>query len=138
VIGAGCLKKLLDVVGGLPHLTLEITLNSGDEPLVGVANILVVVTLITTGGDRDSLGPPLQPPFVTFGTPLHALVSCLGWRSLTATGGRFPAALNKNGSDRLLARGVPGGDVEELLCGLWLVTAELMHDGSTVRAGQES
>jgi hypothetical protein len=33
---------------------------------------------------------------------------------------------------------MPGGDVEELLRGLWLVTAELMHDGSTVHAGQES
>jgi hypothetical protein len=30
---------------------------------------------------------------------------------------------------------VPGGDVKQLLCGLWLIAAELMHEGPTVHAG---
>jgi hypothetical protein len=47
------------------------------------------------------------------------------------------AAQNENGPDHLLARGKPGGDVEELLHGLWLITANLMHQGSAVRAGPE-
>jgi hypothetical protein len=127
VIGTGCLEKLLEVVCGLQRLAHEIALSSGAKLLVRVTNILVVVALIRASGHCDSLGPPLQPPFVTFGAPLHALVSCLGWRSLTATGGSFPTTLNKNGPDRLLARGMPGGDVEELLLGLWLVMANLMH-----------
>jgi hypothetical protein len=37
----------------------------------------------------------------------------------------------------LLARGVPSGNVEQLLRGLWLITAELMHQGSVVCAGPE-
>jgi hypothetical protein len=32
---------------------------------------------------------------------------------------------------------VPGGNVEELLHSLWLVTAKLMHQGSVVHAGPE-
>jgi hypothetical protein len=35
------------------------------------------------------------------------------------------------------ARGMPGGDVEELLRGLWLVTAELMHQDSVVHVRPE-
>jgi hypothetical protein len=127
VIGIGCLEKLPEVVSGLSRLVLKITLSSGDELLVRVTNILVIDTHITVGGDCDSLGPPLRPPFVTFCTPLHTLVGCLGWRSLTAPGGHFPTALNENSPDRLLAKGVPSGNVEELLHGLWLVTVELMH-----------
>jgi hypothetical protein len=57
VIGTGCLEKLLKVVSGLLRLALEIMLSSSDELLIRVANILVVVTLIVAGGDRDSLGP---------------------------------------------------------------------------------
>jgi hypothetical protein len=122
---------------GLSCLALEITLSSGEELLIRVTNILVIVTLVTASSDRDSLGPPLWPPLVAFGTPLHTLVSCLGSHCSTATGGCFPVVLNKNGPDCLLARGMPGGNVEELLCGLWLVTAELMHQGSVVCAGLE-
>jgi hypothetical protein len=32
---------------------------------------------------------------------------------------------------------MPRGNVEELLCGIWLVMAELMHQGSTVHVGPE-
>jgi hypothetical protein len=32
---------------------------------------------------------------------------------------------------------MPSADVEELLCGLWLGTTELMHHGSTVRVRPE-
>jgi hypothetical protein len=45
----------------------------------------------------------------------------------TAAGGHFLTVLYKNGHDRLLTRGIPSGNVEELLHGLWLVMAELMH-----------
>jgi hypothetical protein len=42
--------------------------------------------------------------------------------------------LHENSSGRFLAR----GDVEEFLCGLWLVTAKLVHQGSAVQAGPDS
>jgi hypothetical protein len=102
VIGTGCLKKLVEVVSRLPCPALEIALSSGDELLIGVTNILIIVTLVTDGSVRDSLGPPLQPPFVACGTPLHTLVSCLGWYSSTIAEGYFPAAPNENGTDHLL------------------------------------
>jgi hypothetical protein len=112
-------------------------LSSDDELLIGVTNILVILTLDAAGSDCDLLGPLLWHPFIAFGAPLRTLVSCLGWCSSTATGGCFPAALNENSPDHLLTRGMPGGDVEELLCVFWLVMAELMHQGSAVCAGPE-
>jgi hypothetical protein len=56
---------------------------------------------------------------------------------LTAAGGRLLTAMDENGPDHLLARGMPCGDVENLLRGLWLVMVELMHQGSAVCAGLE-
>jgi hypothetical protein len=59
VIGTSCLEKLLEVISRMLRLALQITLSSDDELLIGVANILVVITLVTAGSDRDSLGPLL-------------------------------------------------------------------------------
>jgi hypothetical protein len=69
VIGTGRLEKLLEVVSGLLRLALEITLNSDDELLLGVTNILVVVTLVTAGSGRGHLGRHFGPPLVAFGAP---------------------------------------------------------------------
>jgi hypothetical protein len=68
-------------------------------------------------------------PLVTLGAPLCALIGCLRGRPSTTARGFFPTALYENGPNRLLTRGLPGGEVEELLHGLWLITAELMHQG---------
>jgi hypothetical protein len=70
-------------------------------------------------------------------TPPSTLVGYLGWHPSTAAGGRLGAALHKNSPDHFLARGMPGGDVEEFFCGLWLVKAELVYKGSIVCAGLE-
>jgi hypothetical protein len=70
MIEAGGLKKLLEVISGLPHLALEVTLSSGDELLVGVTDLLVIVTLIAVGSDHDLLG-------LLFRAPLYILASCL-------------------------------------------------------------
>ena len=37
----------------------------------------------------------------------------------------------KNCSDRLLARGMAGGDVEELIGGLWALVSQLVNQGLT-------
>jgi hypothetical protein len=42
MIGAGCFKKLLEVVDGMPCMALKITLGSIDELLVGVASTLLL------------------------------------------------------------------------------------------------
>jgi hypothetical protein len=131
MIGVGCFEKLLQVIGGLLCLALKIRLGS-DELLIGVTSVLVVITFIADGGNHDPLGPPLWPPLVASGVPLCTLVCCLGLRPPTAARGCLLADLHENSPDCFLARGVPSGDVEELLHGLWLVTTELVHQGSTV------
>jgi hypothetical protein len=101
------------------RLALEVTLSSGNELLIGIISLLVVLTLVAAGSDHDLLGLPLWPPVAAFGTPLCTLADCLE--------GRLPVALDKNSPDRLLARGMPSGDI----------AAELMHQGSAVRVRPE-
>jgi hypothetical protein len=55
MVGAGCLEKLLEVIGRLPHQALEVVLNNGDVFLIRVAGHLVVVALIAAGSDHNSL-----------------------------------------------------------------------------------
>jgi hypothetical protein len=79
MIWAGCVEKLFEVIGGLSHLPLRIALSGGDKLLVGVASILVIITLIVAGGDRNSLWLPFWPSLVASSTPPCTLVDCLGW-----------------------------------------------------------
>jgi hypothetical protein len=137
MIGTSCLKKVPAMVGWLPHLAFEIVLSSGGEVLIRVDNVLVIVTLVLVGSHHDLLGLSLQPPHDAFGAPLCALAGCLGWHLSTTAKGRFLVILNENGPDHLLTRGMPGGNVEKLIHGLWLVMAELMHQGSIVHARLE-
>jgi hypothetical protein len=81
MIWLGCFEKLLDVIRWLSRLVFKIMLGNGNELLVGVVNVLIIITFVTTGGDCDSLGPALRPPLVTSGAPLCTLVSCFGCRS---------------------------------------------------------
>jgi hypothetical protein len=70
--------------------------------------------------------------------PLFAPLSVIfGGAPRPLPGAAFPIALNEKGHNRLLTEGMPSGDVEKLLRGLRLVTAKLMHQGSTVRVGLE-
>jgi hypothetical protein len=80
MIWARCFEKLFDVIGKLLRLVLRITLGDDDELLVGVASVLVIIALITSGGDRDSLWSSLRPPLIASSTPPCTLVGCLGWR----------------------------------------------------------
>jgi hypothetical protein len=111
VVGAGHFEKLLKVIGRLSHLVHEVTLGGSNVLLIGIISRLVVVTLIAAGSDCNSLGSPLWPPLVAFGTPLCALVSRLEWCPSTVARSRLLVALDKNGPYRLLTKGVPGGDV---------------------------
>jgi hypothetical protein len=106
------------VIGGLLGLVLEVMLSGGNELLVGVIGLLVVAALIIASSDRDLLGSPLWTPPVTFSVCLCTPAGCLDVRPLIAIGVCLLVALDKNGSDRLLSRGVPRGDVQQLLHGL--------------------
>jgi hypothetical protein len=137
MIGIGCLKKLLEVISGLPRLAFEVVLHGGDELLVGVTDFLVVIPLIIAGSDCDSLGPPLLLPLVAFGAPLCALAGCVRLCPSITIESHLLTVLEEDGPDRLPTRGMPGGDVEELLHDLWLVMTKLMHQGLAVHAGLE-
>jgi hypothetical protein len=54
---------------------------------------------------------------------------------LTTTEDRPPISLKLNGPDYLLSRGVPTDDVEQLLCGFWLIMTGLMDQVPIARAG---
>jgi hypothetical protein len=137
MVGTGRFVKLLKVIIGRTRLVLEVALSSGNKLLIRVIGLLVIAARIAAGSDCNLLGSSLWPPLVAFGAPLHALADCLKGHPSTAVGGRIPVALDKNGSDCLLAKGVPSIDVEYLLCGLRLIMTELMHQGSTVRVEPE-
>jgi hypothetical protein len=96
MVGASCLEKLLEVIGRLPLLALEGVLGSGNELLIGIIGLLVVVPLITSGSDCNPLGLPLWPPLVAFGAPLHAFADCLAWCPSAAARDHPPIALNEN------------------------------------------
>jgi hypothetical protein len=122
------------VIGWLLCLALEVTLRSGNELLVRIVGLLVIIALIVAGSDYDPLGLPLWPPLVAFSAPLCAFAGCLEWCPSTAAEDRPPVALDENGPDCLLTRGVPSGDVVLLLRGLQLIVVELMHQGPTACA----
>jgi hypothetical protein len=82
-------------------------------------------------------GSPLWPPLVAFGAPLCTVIDCFGQHSSVVAEDRLPVALDKNGPNCLLTRGVPGGDVEKLFCGLLLIAFELMHQGPAAGAEPE-
>jgi hypothetical protein len=58
MFGLGCFMKPLKVIGGLPCQVLKIVLGGGNELVVRVTCVLVVISLVIAGGDHDSLGSP--------------------------------------------------------------------------------
>jgi hypothetical protein len=74
-------------------------------------------------------GRLLVPPPIAFDAPHRSLVGGCGRCSPTTTQNCHSTALHKDSPDRLLARGVPYGDVKELLHDIWLFTAEIVHQG---------
>jgi hypothetical protein len=61
MICEACFEKLLVVIHQLPCLVLQITLGSSYELLVRVASILVIISFIVPGGDRNLLGHRFSP-----------------------------------------------------------------------------
>jgi hypothetical protein len=59
MIVTGCLEILLEVISVLPRLELEVMLSSDDELLIGVSDLLVIVSHVVASGDHDSLESPL-------------------------------------------------------------------------------
>jgi hypothetical protein len=115
------------MIRGLQRLALKIVLRGSYELLVGVASAFVIIDPVTTSGDCDSLGSSPWPPLVALGASFCSLVDGYGQSSLSAARGCLPAVLHEDHPNCLHARDVPGGDVEDLLSGLWLFTVELMH-----------
>jgi hypothetical protein len=88
MVRAGHLEKLLEVIGWLPCLVLEIPISNGDVFLVIVIGLLIIVV---AGSDHNSLGLPLRTPLVAFGATLGTLVVRFEWSPSTAAWGTFPS-----------------------------------------------
>jgi hypothetical protein len=95
MIGTGCLEKVLEVISGLPRLAHGVILDSGSELLVEVANLLVVVTLVSAGSDHNSLWLTFSPPFMLL-VPLFApLPVALSGTPRSPPGATFPLSWMK-------------------------------------------
>jgi hypothetical protein len=68
----------------------------------------------------------LCPFLVSFGIPLHTFAGCLRQCPSVVDGDHLSIALDENGPDYLLTRSALGGDVEEVLRGVWLIMTKLM------------
>jgi hypothetical protein len=79
MVWVGCFEKLFEVIGGLSRLVLRIELGSGDELLLEVTDVLVVLALVAAGGDCDPLWSLLRPSLVASSTTPCTIVCCLDW-----------------------------------------------------------
>jgi hypothetical protein len=75
MIWIGCVEKLLEVIRWLSRLTFKITLGNGNELLIGVAGVLIVITFVATGGDHHTLGPPPEASFPLLHTKMAPTAS---------------------------------------------------------------
>jgi hypothetical protein len=123
------------MVPQLSCLALEVALNGPDILLIGVVCFPIVV--VAAGCDCDPPTAPLLALLATLSASLSALDGGFRRCSPAIIGGRFPIARSKGNPNHLLARGVPGSDVKQVLGGVRLITIELMHQGTTRHAGPE-
>jgi hypothetical protein len=116
VVLIGHFEKFLEMAFWLPRLALEIMLGGHDKLLVGVARFFVIV--IAAGSDCDLPGASLLPLLAALSAFLSAFAAGFGWCCSTAAGDRLPVAKNKSSHDGLLSRGMPHGDIKQLLGGV--------------------
>jgi hypothetical protein len=91
-----------------------------DILLVGVVCFLVAV--IVVGSNYNPLGYCFCPF-------LRAFSNSFRWHCPTAARDRLPITRNKGSPNCLLTEGMLGGDIKQPLGGVWLIMAELMHQG---------
>jgi hypothetical protein len=75
MVVVGHLEELLKVIGRLSCLVLEVPFNGGNDLLVEIIGLLVIVTLVAAGCNCDLLGSPLWLlllPLALLFTPLLA------------------------------------------------------------------
>jgi hypothetical protein len=113
------------VVLRLPCLAVVIVLSSYDILFARVASFLIVA--LVTGHENNASGAAILPLLITLGAFPSALNGAFRWWCSPVTRGCFRMAQYKGGPNRLLTRGVPSGDVEQIFGGFWLITSELMY-----------
>jgi hypothetical protein len=122
-------EKLLKIVLRVPHLAFEVMLDGRDVLLIGVVRFLVIAVVADSDCDPSS-GVPLLPLFVTIGTFPSALDGGFGRCYSAAASGHFHIAQNEGSPNRLLTKGVLGGNIKQLLGGIRLIMSGLMHQGT--------
>jgi hypothetical protein len=92
-------------------LALEVMLGARDMVLpIGAIRFLIAV--VVAGSSCDLLEAPFLALLASIGAFFCHICQWLGLVSTVVAGGHFPITLNKDGPDRLLTRGMTGGDVK--------------------------
>jgi hypothetical protein len=124
VVRVGHFEKFLEMVLRLSPLALEVVLGDSDILLSRVASFLVIAIIM--GHNSDVPGAPIMPLLSALGTFPSTLDGGFRRCCSATTYGCFHVAQDEGSPNRLLARGVPGGDIKQLLGGVWVITTELM------------
>jgi hypothetical protein len=90
MVGACLLEKLLELIGRLPHLALEVTLGGGNDLLIGIVGLLDIVALIAAGSNCDLSGLPLWPLLLSLALLFVPLLATLGGTPQLPPGTAFP------------------------------------------------
>jgi hypothetical protein len=95
--------------------------------LVGVVSLLVVVIIATASSNCDPLGVPLWPLLIAFDASLSAFAGSPWVGPLGCHRGPTSLHPGRRRPQLPLHQSLSGGNVKQLSCGLWLITAEFMH-----------
>jgi hypothetical protein len=112
IVLTGHFNKFLKMVIWLSCLSLEVTLDGRNILLVRVVCFLVVV--VAAGNDCDPSGASLFSLLATFSALPSAFDSGFECFRLASTSSCFPIAWREGSPNRLLARGMPSGDIKQL------------------------
>jgi hypothetical protein len=90
-----------------------------DVLIVGAVHFFIVVAGIAAGNNYIPPRVLLLPLFAIHGTIPRALADDIGAHRLADVGDRFLIAWDKDGIGRLLTMGMLGGDIQQLLGGVF-------------------
>jgi hypothetical protein len=117
MVQTGRIEEPLEVVCQWSHLAFGNVFGGCNILLIGVVCFLIII-IVTVGINYNPPRAPFSPSFFSLGALLGPLIDDIGWRCPADAGDHFPIVWDKDGLSPLLARGVLGSDVKQLLAGV--------------------
>jgi hypothetical protein len=125
VVRTGRFKNLVEVVSGRLGVLHEVVFGSRHELLTEVIDFLLDVAV--SGHCSQAMRSTFLPLFPILGTLSFAFDGDLDGRDPTTADSHSFVDQSEGGLDILLARSVPGRDVEQLIGSFWLLAAEVVN-----------